>query len=407
MRIAMLTAEYPPTPGGVGDYTRQLGVALARRGLDVAVWTIREGALWSLDPAGKGAGARLGPASWGWSCWGAVAGAQAAERRDVLHIQYQTGAYGMHPAINLLPGRLRRVVGRPRLAVTAHDLLLPYLFPKAGPARAWVTRRLLEDCDAAVVTNVEDADALAGHAGPQAGPPRFAGRLARAPELIPIGSNIAVAPPPGYARPLWRQRLGCAPGDVLLAYFGLISPTKGLDAALAALGQLPTSFRLLIIGGEATAPQDRAYAAALRAQIERPPLAGRVTITGHCGEHEVSAHMLASDIGVLPFLDGASFRRGSLLATLAHSLPVVTTRPAASLSSEALPQSERLTDGASALLVPPGDPEALARAVRSLAGDAPLRARLAAGGHELSTRFGWESIAARHEQLYRALLKRP
>jgi glycosyltransferase involved in cell wall biosynthesis len=41
---------------------------------------------------------------------------------------------------------------------------------------------------------------------------------------------------------------------------------------------------------------------------------------------------------------------------------------------------ELLADGESALLVPPGDPAALAAAVRKLASDAGLRARLSAGG---------------------------
>jgi len=41
-----------------------------------------------------------------------------------------------------------------------------------------------------------------------------------------------------------------------------------------------------------------------------------------------------------------------------------------------------LTDGRDALLLPPGDPEALAGAVRRLADDSDLAARLGAGGLE-------------------------
>jgi glycosyltransferase involved in cell wall biosynthesis len=43
---------------------------------------------------------------------------------------------------------------------------------------------------------------------------------------------------------------------------------------------------------------------------------------------------------------------------------------------------EQLADGHSALLVPPGDAPALAAALRRLAGDAALRERIAAAGHE-------------------------
>src|SRR5439155_23145203 len=52
VKICLLTAEYPPDVGGVGDYTRRLGEALAALGVDVEVLTGR-----GVGPAG-GRGAR-------------------------------------------------------------------------------------------------------------------------------------------------------------------------------------------------------------------------------------------------------------------------------------------------------------------------------------------------------------
>jgi glycosyltransferase involved in cell wall biosynthesis len=60
---------------------------------------------------------------------------------------------------------------------------------------------------------------------------------------------------------------------------------------------------------------------------------------------------------------------------LATGAPVITAGTGAA--------RELLTDGESALLVAPGDPEALAAALRRLAGDAELRTRVAAGGREV------------------------
>src|SRR5215813_8490158 len=37
-RWHLITGEYPPTPGGVSDYTRQVAVGLARRGQRVEIW---------------------------------------------------------------------------------------------------------------------------------------------------------------------------------------------------------------------------------------------------------------------------------------------------------------------------------------------------------------------------------
>lgn len=387
MRIALLTGEYPPQPGGIGDYTERLGTALVARGHAVYVFTIAEGRFWVLDlGAGKTRSqvvfARSG---WGWRSWQAVQTAIEHTNPDMLHIQYQTGAYAMRPAINLLPARLAWQRQRPLVAVTAHDLLLPYLFPKAGLLRRWVTKRLLADADAVVVTNQDDL-AQATLARP------------RALGLIPIGSNIAAAAPPGYDRAAWRASLGVGDDQTLVVFFGLISRSKGLDVLLDALAQLPEHVRLLVVGGAASAPVDRAYAAQIERRIVEQRLAARVTITGYCPTELVPAHLLAADLVALPFDDGASFRRGSLLAALAHGLPTITTTPQA--------EDKRLADGENVLLVPPGDQQALAGAVVRLAQDAQLRARLARGGQALAGQFAWPAIAQQHEALYARLAAR-
>lgn len=409
MNIVLLSAEYWPTPGGVGDYTAQLGAELALTGHAVTVWTIQSGQLVALDPTARHHVVEAyGPARWDWSCWRAVIQALQQIQPDVLHIQYQTGAYGMHPAINLLPWRIRRLAKRPRLVVTAHDLLLPYLFPKATLVRHWVTHRLLEDCDAAIVTNPDDLAALVGPPGAVTNTAaettaRFTGELKTSPLLIPIGSNIAVQPPEDYDRMAWRANLGVQPEELLIAYFGLISPTKGLDGLLDAMLLLPAGFRLLIIGGEAPAPQDRAYAAALRARIATPELQERVIITGHCAEAQVSAHLLAADMAALPFADGASFRRGSLLAALTHGLAIVTTSPQTPVNTNSVVPV--LTDGVHVRCIPIGDSPALAAALQALAADPPLRVRLGQSAHALASLFSWPTIAAQHQDLYQHLLR--
>ncbi|MDW8145413.1 MAG: glycosyltransferase family 4 protein [Roseiflexaceae bacterium] len=383
MKIMLLSAEYPPMPGGVGDYTRNLGMALLRRGHEVAVVT---GAADGIDHQQPLRVVRLPLRRWDWRCWQAVRRALNGLKPDVLHIQYQTGAYGMHPAINLLPQRLRLEANRSRLVVTAHDLLPPYLFPKAGQLRDWVTRRLMLDVDAVVATNDADEAQLRRWG---------AGRGDHTLAMIPIGANIAVAPPPAWSRQEWRARLGIAPEMTLIAHFGLMSRSKGVDALIRALARLPETFRLIVIGGEATAPQDRMYADEVRRQVAALRLGERVLITGYCDDATVSAHLLAADLAALPFTDGASFRRGSLLATLAHGVPTITT-----------PGSAALVDRTHVLLTPPDDPDALARAIARLADDPALRERLSANGAALAAQFSWEAIARQHEELYEKLRDR-
>lgn len=396
-------------PGGVGDYCVRLLQALGARqnsALELAILTMRNGSLMMLDGASSLAQFGNMP-DWGWGIWRPVRAALRSWKPDVLHIQYQTGAYAMHPAINLLPAVLGRFGPRPALVVTAHDLLLPYLAPRASWLREWVTYRLMADSDALIVTNSDDLLAVRGAAAEvamsaAAGLPiyqahrKLPGHVQL--HMIPIGTNIEAVMPAGYKRDAWRQQLGCDSDTVLLAYFGLISHSKGLDTVLDALEQLPAQVRLVIIGGEAAAPQDQAYAETLRMRIRSGPLQQRVYVTGHCSAEDVSAHLLAADLAVLPFKDGASFRRGSLLAALAHGLPTITTQPRA--APESGPQ---LVDGQNVVLIPADNAAALVAAISGLALEPELCMRLAEAARQLATSFSWHDIAEQHVHVYRQL----
>jgi glycosyltransferase involved in cell wall biosynthesis len=62
-------------------------------------------------------------------------------------------------------------------------------------------------------------------------------------------------------------------------------------------------------------------------------------------------------------------------------------------------------DGSTAVLVPPGDPGALAGALIQVLDDAALRARLAeAGRQRVLTRFTWRACAELTVEHYRAML---
>ncbi|EFO79686.1 glycosyl transferase, group 1 [Oscillochloris trichoides DG-6] len=383
MRIALLTGEYPPQPGGIGDYTQHLSSALADQGLDVAALTLREGRLVACRPDG-GVDLLSAPGlSWSAWAWPKLHAAIRGWQPDWLHIQYQTGAYRMRAGINLLPHSLRMVGGAPKIAVTFHDLLLPYLFPKAGRVRVWVNQILARDADLVIATNAADAATLRGW-----GVPRLA--------TIPIGSNIAVAPPPGYDRRAWRAGLGISDDAFVVAYFGLLSPSKGVDLLVEALAAAPPAqaWRLLIIGGAATAPPDVAFAAQLEHRIVQLGVAGQIIRTGHVESSAVSGHLLAADCVALPFHDGASLRRGSLLAALAHGCAVITTTPSEP-SAHAL-----LTAGPGAICIPVDDRAALGAALHQVAGDTSLRRALGQAGQAAVAGLGWPEIARAHRQVY-------
>jgi glycosyltransferase involved in cell wall biosynthesis len=219
-------------------------------------------------------------------------------------------------------------------------------------------------------------------------------------DLIPIGSNIPVQLPAGYDRTAWRARYGIASDDFLLAYFGFLNASKGGETLICALHKLaierPAGINphLLMVGGQvgSSDPTNRAYLHRVESLTERLGLGPRVQWTGFTPSEEVSANLRAADVCVLPYRDGASFRRGSFMAALAHGLPIVSTQPRVPLPE--------LRDGESLLLVRSEDPDVLAAAVARLALDPALQRRLSNGAVELSRQFTWDRIAARTTEFF-------
>ncbi len=375
--------------GGVGDYTWSLGSVLSRRGVDIHVLTGHEAGPSHLVPAGV-SNVYADISAWGWRLAGQVREVVQDVQPDVLHIQYQSAAFDLHPAINLLPRALRKNRLSCAIAVTYHDLRTPYIFPKAGPLRWRANLALAQHSDAVIVTNAEDANRLRQVQS-------VAGKLREA----PIGANIQPDPPAGFQRAAQRAGWNVGPEDLLLCYFGFLNESKGGEELMQALAQLVAAgvpAHLLMIGGQvgASDPTNHAYLLRVQALVETYGLSDRVRWTGFTAAAEVSANFFASDIAVLPYRDGASFRRGSLMAAIAHGLPVISTQPLVTIPE--------LQDGENIRLVPVRSPEALAEAAQQLWQQPALLSKLGQGARLLAGQFSWDSIADRHLEIYRELV---
>jgi glycosyltransferase involved in cell wall biosynthesis len=123
-----------------------------------------------------------------------------------------------------------------------------------------------------------------------------------------------------------------------------------------------------------------------------------VTFRGRVSDRELAAAYSTADLFVLPaVLDAKGDTEGLgvvLLEAMASHVPVV--------ASAAGGITDVVVDGESGLLVPPADPDALARALARLHADPELRARLAANGaRRVRDEFSWDAIADRWAQVYR------
>lgn len=391
MRVLLITGEFPPMQGGVGDCTNAIARGLVALGVDVRVLTSQASS--SQQPAG-GDAIRHSPsvmrsiAKWDWSSLRTITNVVRAFAPDIVHIQYQTAAYAMRPAINFLPLWMKRRAPGFKIIFTYHDLKEPYLFPKAGRFRKFVTQFPGRFSDAVIATNDEDFA-------------RLATWDLRHLDLIPIGSNIPTTQPPNYRTTTWRAQLGIGDHESLLCYFGFLNESKGGETLIRALALIPNA-KLLMIGGQvgASDPTNIAYLAKVKSLISDLHLTNRVLWTDYTPPEIVTANLYASDICVLPYRDGASYRRGTLMAALAHGCAIVTTAGSRqrAAGSGRLPA---LRDGEDCLLVPPDDPRALADVIQRAIASPDLRAKIRAGARELAQRFTWDEIARQHLALYR------
>ena len=182
------------------------------------------------------------------------------------------------------------------------------------------------------------------------------------------------------ARPLDRSALGFPVDGPIVFWAGRLDPVKGLEILLRAFRMLvadpakpglprakpglPGRAHLLLAGDGPLRDQ-------LARQIERSELAGRVHLLG--ARDDIPALLKTADVFVLP--SRTEGLPNALLEAMAAGCPVVTTDVP---GCRDLVEHER-----TGLLVPYGDTDALAAAIRRLLDDLGTAGRLAACAAEV------------------------
>lgn len=368
-RVLFVTGEYPPAIGGVGDHVVRLAEAFTALGLTCSVATESRAA--DDRAAGVYAVGNRYPLQ-------ALADTLRVARRvrpDVIHLHYQAGAFARPGEMFGLARILRRLSGTRRLAVTFHDLLLPYLFPKAGALRAWVVGDVARSAHAAVyVDEVDRRQATERRQGQTNS------------HWIPAGPTIE--PPTDIGdRDAAREALGLDAEDFIVGFFGFRQRSKGIEVLASALRrpELAEPRTLLALIGAAGPPTGP--------RRSEPPVASstfdglRLVDAGAQAPRAVSRWLVACDAIALPFLDGLSARRGSFMNAVAHGAPVVTTPPPVAGTVDASSDE--------AAFSPAGDSAALAVALAEIRDNPVRRRQLVRGSQAIAARHTWATIARR------------
>jgi phosphatidylinositol alpha-mannosyltransferase len=199
--------------------------------------------------------------------------------------------------------------------------------------------------------------------------------------IVPNGADVAL-----FAQASPTEDL--PPGERIL-FVNRLDPRKGFATAVRAFERLAADRprAVLVVAGDGS---ERGMVDGLR-----PAARGRVVMLGNVDHDRLPPIHAACDLFVGPALGRESFGI-VLVEAMAAGLPLV--------ASDIPGYREVVRDGVDGVLVPPGDPEALASAVARVLDDQGLRAGFAAAGRERAARYDWDVVVGEVMAAYREAL---
>lgn len=287
---------------------------------------------------------------------------------DVVHTHSPVPAVVARLAVRTLPaGR------RPAVVTTEHNTWTSH-----HPLTRWANRWSGRGDEATFAVTAEAAASVRGSA---------ASRV----EVLTHGIDVAaVAARPPDTRPRIRTELGIGADEPVIGIVANFRPQKDHATLLAGAARLAftgTPFRLVIVG-------QGPLAGLIAADIDRLGL----------GDHVVMAGYRADAVDVMSAFDLFTLSSAweglpvAVMEALALGVPIVATRVGG--------LAEELDDTCS-VLVPHGNPDALAGAWRSLLDDPRRRAELSSGARAAAGRFDIRRAADRLTERYQSLAGDP
>lgn len=349
VRIA-LVGPLPPPAGGMANQTRQLAELLDGEGATVEIVQVNRpyGPAWIGRIRGLRAAFRLAPYLWRLM--------RAARRSEVFHVMANSGwSWYLFAAPAVLIGRMFGVF-----------VVVNY---RGGEAETFLARSA-----GRMLPTLRRAQALVVPSG----------YLQNVFAKYGIASRI-VANIVDLARfhPCAEERRSFGPHIVVTRNLELIYDVACAIRAFARLREVLPAATMTIAGSGPERP-------ALEALTDRLGVAGAITFAGRLDRDEVAELYRSGDIALNP--TRVDNMPNSVLEAMASGLPVVSTDVGG--------VAYILEHNRTGLLVPAGDHEAMAIALRRLSTDIDLRRKLAVAGLEEVSRYSWPRVREQWLALY-------
>ncbi len=378
-----IVSTYPPRRCGIATFSRDLAAALADAAPDVRV------EICALDRDGLAypAMVRTVIRQDEREDYRRAAAELAASGVGAVVIQHEYGIFGGVDGawITGFAAELHRL-GVPYL-VTLHTVL-----SEPTESQAATLNRLCRDA-AAVTVFTETAR-----------------RLAVATAIAPPGRIVHVphgAPPPGSGGDVRQEvqaTLEALRGRRLLSTFGLLSPGKGLETAIAALGLIAghhPDVSYLIAGSthpEIARQDGEHYRDRLVQAVKSAELEDRVVfLDTFLSDAEISAVLARTEVFCTPYRSREQISSGALTFAMAAGCPVVST---------SYYYAEDMLAGGAGIIVPPEDPVAYAEALHTFLSDPERLERAREAARTQGAGLHWTAVAGRFAGIARSVAAR-
>lgn len=307
----LLTGEYPPAPGGVSDYTRLVAKGLAAAGDAVEIWAPKyEGT----SPEDHGVHVNWLPSNYGWDSLRElerILQRSATPRR--LIIQYVPHAFGFKGMNIALVRWLMQAKRKERIWAVFHEVCFPRFRGQPlkhtflATVQRWMARQVALAAQRRFVTTPQWSTLLHSF-----------GHLAGQTEWLPVPSNVATMAEHEQSREIRARMIQC--DGYVLGHFGTFGSSIAslLTPILLAVLNYDTRRVFLLLGRGAVEYVDRISS-------ENPGVLSRLFAKENLNSQDLANHLAACDLLLQPYPDGATARRGSLMAGVALGLPIVTS----------------------------------------------------------------------------------
>jgi glycosyltransferase involved in cell wall biosynthesis len=308
----IITGEYPPQPGGVSDYSKLIAESLAAHGDDVHVWCPSAKSE-TLEPSSVHVHRELGRFSF-WDICRTDSGINRYPSKRHLLVQWVPHAFGWRSMNLLLCWWIakRCLINRDHVDVMVHEPFLPFRGTSVKVRFAAALHRLMITMLLVSSKTVwVSIPAWSAMLRPYTvfSTPSF--------QWLPVPSNIPSTVDISEVtavRSSLRSGVKC-----LVGHFGAYDRflIEALTDILVPMLKDSSGTAVLLLG--------RGSVEARESVLQRnPEVAGQIVATGAITSTRVAACLAACDVLMQPYPDGASTRRGSLMAGLALGRPIVT-----------------------------------------------------------------------------------